>query len=618
MSSSKKLLLSKSLKFKFVLIFVVFIFVSCLLISLIASLSILNTGERIAEQQGVPAVIKVSEIIDGDKFENLVRTLDKNDPFYEETRLQMLEIAKTVGAKYLYTMAPRVSSVATNTFLYIIDGSCDPSDTENFSDLGDEDDLTSWGDAPFDAYKTGGVTVSGLDLQDEWGWSFSSFAAIKNSKGRVVGIVGCDYDATFLVQTIINNLIFVLAASAVFIVVGIAIILFFTKAIFGTMADISRAMKTISTGNADLTQRIPIKNDDELGMLAENCNNVIKRLADLFEDLQTETGALSKTESQLFEHINDSAEHIDSAADAVVEIDSTIKAQHNQISSVAEGIRRVEGEIDNLESRLEEQSQAVGSSSAAVEQISANIKAMDSSVSKITEQYSALMADSKKGRETQRSANEQITQIAEQSKNLTQANAVIENIAAQTNLLAMNAAIEAAHAGEAGKGFAVVANEIRTLATNSSKQSGAIKTLLEGISDSIGAIVESSNTSLQAFSNVNEKIRQIDNIIGDIKSGMEEENVGIENILERMNALSQTTDAITQATRNIKDTTSSVSQDVRSLEDTASLTREKSLSVTESMDNLKSKTVKIIQANNKNTESSRAIIEMIDGYKVKA
>lgn len=187
-----------SYKIKFIVLFAFFILLSCGIISVLASYGILHTGETFATERGFPICDKTATYIDGDKFEALAKSEDLTDPFYEETRLWMLNYKQMVDCKYLYTMA----HVDGTIYKYVIDGSCDPSDEENFSPMGTEEDLSSWGPAVFDVIEKGGKTTSGLEQQDNWGWTISTYQSISNSKSEIVGFIGCDFDVAFLVTTI--------------------------------------------------------------------------------------------------------------------------------------------------------------------------------------------------------------------------------------------------------------------------------------------------------------------------------------------------------------------------------------------------------------------------------
>jgi methyl-accepting chemotaxis protein len=170
-----------------------------------------------------------------------------------------------------------------------------------------------------------------------------------------------------------------------------------------------------------------------------------------------------------------------------------------------------------------------------------NIGSVSSSTERIANEFKELLSASQKGIETQNTARQRIEEISQQSTALMDANAAIGSIAAQTNILAMNAAIEASHAGEAGKGFSVVADEIRKLAETSSGQSKTISTNLKMIQQSIDGIVKISAESEKAFSYLNSKISDTDTLVSQVKSAMDEQSVGSQAMLQSIKAINDVT-----------------------------------------------------------------------------
>ncbi|MDR2604356.1 MAG: response regulator [Desulfovibrio sp.] len=142
-------------------------------------------------RMGLPLAQRAAALIDGDAFEKLARTLDPQDPFYEETRLKLLRIKQESACLYLYTMAPYTA----NVHLFIIDGSAEPGD-EAFSPLGSEEPLYGYDDAYFRTFATKEPQFSKIHSQITWGVLISTYVPIFNSSGDMVGIVGCDFDAS--------------------------------------------------------------------------------------------------------------------------------------------------------------------------------------------------------------------------------------------------------------------------------------------------------------------------------------------------------------------------------------------------------------------------------------
>lgn len=603
----------KSLKFQFIAGFATFILVSLVIVSLIASLSILGTAEEFANRQGIPVVEKVSDYIDGDKFEKLTESLDPNDEWAEETRKWMLDIAESVGCAYLFTMAP----VSGTNFRYIIDGSCDPSDTENFSPMGSEEDISSWEEAPLISMRTGELIGSGMVYQENWGWTVSTYKAIKNSSGKIVGFIGCDFDISFIIKTIKSKVAMLVVIGIVFLLAGAVILFLFSSMIFGSMKTISKEMEQISDGTADLTHKIPEKGDNELTNLARNCNKVIQSMASLVNTLQEESGILTESGNQLTERMSSSLAQISGAADEVHQINSQISSQASKVEIISSNISSVEQEIAQLDERISEQAGAITKSSSAIEHISHNIGTVSHNVDTITDEYEILTQEARNGTKIQEEVSDQINEISKQSENLNEANQAIAAIAEQTNLLAMNAAIEAAHAGEIGKGFSVVADEIRALAETSATQSMAIKELLNGISDAIQGIVESSKQSSESFERVGAKIARMDTMMREVKGGMTEQTESVQNILQTMQTLDTSRKLITDASENMKNASKSVFNEISELRAISNHTLENSERINRVIGDMESSAREAATASATSNAATQKVVQLVNGFKVK-
>ncbi len=601
-----------SLRTRFIVIFGLFVLLSCTAISAIAAVNIMRTGESYAVAQGKPVVAHAAEIIDGDEFEAFLKNPSEDDPYYEKTRLALLDIAQTSGCDYLYTMAP----VHGNVFQYVIDGSCDPSDEENFSPLGSREDISDWGESPLLVMQRGGLETSGIIEQSGWGYQVSTYQAITTSRGTVVAFIGCDYGMDDFVARMKKQIMLIIGVGVAFLIAGILVVSIFTGSIFGKISIISKAMEEIATGQADLTARIPAEGNNELTALAQNCNNVIDSLDRLIKLLKGHSGVLAETGDSLYRQMDGHIGQIKEATNSVVDINTQISRQRNSIENISKDLSTVESEIFGLDNRIIKQSEAIQTSSSAIEEISSNIRSVDKSINMILAEYDALVKESNAGRALEDLVAEQVEHIAKQSVNLNEANAAISAIAEQTNLLAMNAAIEAAHAGELGKGFGVVADEIRTLAETSATQSGSIKELLEGITEAIEGIVTSSKKSAESFERVGAKISQMDNLIKEVQSGMQEQDSGVNNILQMMKTLDSTTADITSASAHMKIASAKLTANMQSLKDLSLETHNRSSEISDGMTEMRSQSEDAMRATERNVSATQKVSDLINGFKV--
>ncbi|MDR3201017.1 MAG: methyl-accepting chemotaxis protein [Spirochaetales bacterium] len=527
----------QSLKRRFILVFTLFIIILASVITFISIQKSINVTSRIFAAEGIVIAEKAASLVDGDSFEALARSLDPEDPFFLETQANLLELKELSSARYLYTMAQKEGSV----FRYIIDGS-DLIGGEDYSDLGGEEDTSSYDDAFFACFETEQTEYSTLTEQDIWGWMVSVYTPIKNSRGRVVGIAGCDFDANELYTTLRDEVVELILIALAFIVAGLALMFFFLRIIFGRIGKVCEILKEISAGEGDLTKRIDVAHQDEIGEMAHFFNLTLEKIKTLIVVIKEQS-------ARLFDIGNELAANMGNTAAAIKEITSNIQnikeRVMNQSASVTETnatMEQVTVTIEKLDTHIGEQSQSISQSSSAIEEMLANIQSVTQTLVHNVENVQTLASASEVGRTGLRDVSEDIQQIAKESEGLLEINSVMQNIASQTNLLSMNAAIEAAHAGEAGKGFAVVADEIRKLAESSGEQSKIISTVLKKMKNAVDKITASAQTVLGEFEAIDTGVRTVSDQEAHIRNAMEEQGQGSKQILEavaRLNEISQ-------------------------------------------------------------------------------
>ena len=215
---------------------------------------------------------------------------------------------------------------------------------------------------------------------------------------------------------------------------------------------------------------------------------------------------------------------------------------------------KIQAMMEQLNEHVEAQATSVATSSAATEEMIANIQSVTDTLSKNTENVRELEEASVAGHTSLNEVVADIQGIARESESLLEINAVMQNIASQTNLLSMNAAIEAAHAGESGRGFAVVADEIRKLAESSSKQSKTIGGVLKSIKGSFDKITKSTEVVLGKFNAIGDGVKIVATQEDSILNAMEEQGQGSKQILQAISNVNEVTHQVKEAARRLVET----------------------------------------------------------------
>ena len=296
----------------------------------------------------------------------------------------------------------------------------------------------------------------------------------------------------------------------------------------------------------DLMKRLKIHRKDEMGILANFFNQTFERIRELLYGIKGMTFSLAETGDELSANMNETGVAIDMISASIQEMSGKVLAQADEVNKAAGSVEKIITGLDELNNQITVQKESVEKSSSAIEQMLANIKSVTETLIRNSENIASLAESSGTGRDDLARVSTDIQEIAKDSEGLLEINSVMQSISSQTNLLAMNAAIEAAHAGESGRGFAVVADEIRKLAENSGKQSKTISAVLKKIKTSIDLITKSTAIVMEHFGDIEKEVETVSNQETQIRNAMEEQGIGSRHILEAIEQLNTVTGVVHQ------------------------------------------------------------------------
>lgn len=324
-----------------------------------------------------------------------------------------------------------------------------------------------------------------------------------------------------------------------------------SRLVSSPLKKLHKATLELTSGSADLTKRIKLNSLREINSLADGFNAFTEKVQNIVSGIHSSKNHLTEVGEELHTSTEETVTAINQIADNVQRVRQDITKQINSVTETVGAVNQIASNILSLENMIENQSTQVTGASSSIEEMLANISLVNNSVEQMTNSFDTFSDDIKLGNEKRSELNQKLIEIEKQSVMLHEANQVIASIANQTNLLAMNAAIEAAHAGSAGKGFSVVADEIRKLSETSSKQSRTIRDQLSKIHTSIENVVTVSEDSSKVFEDISREIQTTNVLVHQIQAAMTEQTIGSQQIGEALRSVNDSTFEVKTASKEV-------------------------------------------------------------------
>ncbi len=332
----------------------------------------------------------------------------------------------------------------------------------------------------------------------------------------------------------------------------LAILMFWNfKFIIRPVKRLDKAVEIISKGSGDLTHRIKIKRNDELGTIAGNFNLFMENLSEIISKTREVSIGTEKNSNALSEVSDRTMKATDTISKSVSASKEQLVVTSREIESTKEYTGVIDTRLDDFKNSIAQLSAIVEESSAGITEMLASLESVNRVVQDRQKLTTELVELSKSGDATIGETTEQITSIRNLVDQIQEFAQMIEDIASQTNLLSMNAAIEAAHAGEAGKGFAVVAEEIRNLAETSSAESKQISDSIKMITATIMKTEASGQSSKEAFTRIASAVNNVADGLYGIASSTEELTIGSKEIMKAINEVQEVTESVKDSSDDI-------------------------------------------------------------------
>lgn len=404
---------------------------------------------------------------------------------YRDLRSQLTMLRQETGSLYIYLF-----NYVDGKWFYTVDGAA--WDDEDYSKYGDEFEFSS-GIAP--EVLSHQMVTTDVATDPTWGELFSTFAPIKDQSGQTIGYLGIDISAN-AVNAVYSNTLkqayqMVIPVFAIVLLISILCAMAFIRRMLRQVGEIQSSMEQVTKG--DLTVSSKRITGDQLGDISDLNNAMVAHITDMITNIQQGSHTLQESSQYISKVSTGTLRQTEELSRAIHEIATGSTQQAEQTEEAVQHSERLGQIIDEVRSYVER----FGDTARQLTQVR----------EQVTHEHQRLLEQGKQNVQQMQQMQLMSRALAEQSQEAANVSGQVQSIVKQTQILALNASIEASRAGEAGKGFAVVASEMRSLAQQSEDSIREIDTILGSFVEQIGGMGHRFDLTMKS---VNQQESQIE------------------------------------------------------------------------------------------------------------
>jgi methyl-accepting chemotaxis protein len=321
---------------------------------------------------------------------------------------------------------------------------------------------------------------------------------------------------------------------------GIVFAYFFSRRIVRPVKQANMLLKEIAEGGGDLTRELQVNGRDEIADLTGNFNRFAATLRSIVTSVKNEVSRAHEQRKAILAGAAGTASSVEEISATSGSIFSQVERLNLQVADTSGSMEKISSVITMLEDHINNQASAVEESAASINEMVASIQNVANTTSDKRSRIEELLQFTRSGREEISRTEKKVDDLNAGVSEVMNIVLMINDIADQTNLLAMNASIEAAHAGESGRGFAVVAGEIRKLAESSSANANQISATLKSTVEGISELKLFTGNSVQTYQNIEERALEATEAFTEVSAAMDELSTGaveINNAVESLRGI---------------------------------------------------------------------------------
>ena len=335
------------------------------------------------------------------------------------------------------------------------------------------------------------------------------------------------------------------------IAILISLLLFLSRKIIRKVRQIEKEMLTSSQG--DLTLRLCTAGNDEIASIHSSFDTMMENFSAFLISVKTKMDAVSTASLDMSSNITETASAVNQITGNIENTRKQINNQKISVEQTTDTVEELTDSVADLNKLVMEQETTITQSSASIEAMAEKIEMINGMVRDADAGVEEMNDAAGRGKERLDEVVRLIRLIVDESEQMMQANELIAGISRRTNLLAMNAAVQAAHAGEAGKGFSVVAGEIRNLAEQTARQSTSVGANLSAVKSSIDNVMGAAEHTSKEFSGITSSVGRASHVFSEIKGAMEVLSGGGGQVLCGLIGLREISEKVSRHSRQLKD-----------------------------------------------------------------